>query len=94
MKQLNISLLLVNLNVSFGERDHLGQDGSDVQVLHLVPLVGRLVENVSAVSSFAGLPVMNDVGDQVVAGFFMRLLVGRCEDVTEIDVSGRFECNV
>lgn len=80
-------LLLVDLDVSFGERDHLGQNRSDVQVLHLVPLVGGLVKKMSSVRSFLRFAVMDNVGDQVVASFLVGKFVLSGEYVTKVNVS-------
>lgn len=80
------SLLLIDLNVSFGQRNHLRQDRCHVEVLHLVPLIRGLVEDVRSIRSLRRLTVVHDVGDEVVPSLFVVLLVRCGEDVTEIDV--------
>jgi hypothetical protein len=57
-----------------------------VKVLHLVPLIGGLVEDVGAVGSLGGFAVVDDVGDEVVAGLLVLALVLGGENVAEIDV--------
>lgn len=60
-----------------------------MQVLHLVPLIGCLVKHVCAISSFTGLAVVNDVGDQVVASFLVFFFILGCENVAEVNVPNR-----
>lgn len=87
------SLLLVDLNVGFSECDHLGEDWSYVEILHFVPLIRRFMKNMSAISAFGRFTVMHDVGDEVVASFFVVGFVLHCKNVTEIDVSVEEQIN-
>lgn len=79
---------LTNLNVSFGQGDHLREDVDDMQVLHLVPSGRSFVQNVDSVGAFVGRSVVNDVGDQVVDRVGVVFLSLGRQEFTHVHVPG------
>ena len=82
-----------NLDVALGQRDHLGQDVADVQILHAVPLLGGLMKHVQHVLALigGGFTFVNHVGDEVVRGLWVAgTALGR-HQLAEVNLSGEME---
>lgn len=57
-----------------------------MQILHLVPLTRRLLQNMYTIGTLTRLTVVNNVGNQIVLCVLMILAIFFGKNVTEIDV--------
>lgn len=79
-------MYFVDLYVGLREGNHLRENVDNVKVLHLVPLIRRLMEHMDTICSLRRLTVMHNVRNEIVASLFVVFLVFRRQYIAKVDI--------